>query len=270
MFARLRRGWELTKASFRVLKLDKEILVLPVLAFLSIVIGVAAWAGLGLAVLGVPAGEPGASYFLFFFAAYVTIAFAGTFFLAATIEMASIRLDGGDPVVRDGLAKAWEKKTKLLGWALVSATVGLLLRALRQRAEGLGRLLGAFLEMGWAIATFFAVPALVYRDVGPIGAVKESGRIVKQTWGEAAAGVVSTGIVFLALGLAGLVPIVLGLLAGSGIALAVGFAIAVVYWIVLAAANSAVDGILKAALYRYAETGQVPEGFEAAADPARV
>jgi hypothetical protein len=198
------------------------------------------------------------------FLMYVTAAFGGTFFLAATIEMASIRLEGGDPVVRDGLAKAWEKKAKLLGWAVIAATVGMLLRALRQRAKGLARLLTAALELGWAVATFFAVPVLVYRDVGPLAAIKESGGLMRQTWGEAAGGVGSAGIVFFALGLLGLLPVVLGFLAGSVTILLVGIAVAVAYWIVLAAANTAVDGILKAALFRYADTGELPSGFEAA------
>jgi hypothetical protein len=269
MFERFKRGWQLTKASFRVLKHDKEILVLPVLAFVSIALGLGFWGLVGAATIGLPAGQTTVPHYVLLFLMYVTSAFGGTFFLAATIEMASIRLEGGDPVVRDGLAKAWEKKTKLLGWAVIAATVGILLRVLRHRGKGLARLLAAGLELGWAVATFFAVPVLVYRDMGPIGAIKESGGLMRQTWGEAAGGVGSAGIVFLLLGLLGLIPVVLGFLAGSVTILLVGIAVAVAYWIVLAAANTAVDGILKAALYRFADTGELPSGFEAA-DPGRV
>jgi hypothetical protein len=269
MFERLKRGWQLTKASFRVLERDKEILILPVLAFLSIVLGLAFWGAVGLATIGLPGGQMTIPHYVLLFLMYLTSAFGGTFFLAATIEMATIRLEGGDPVVRDGLAKAWEKKGKLLGWAAVAATVGMLLRLLRQRARGLARLLTAALELGWAVATFFAVPVLVYRDIGPIEAIKHSGQMMRNTWGEAAGGVGSAGIVFFALGLLGLLPIFLGFLAQSGTLILVGIAIAVVYWIVLAAANSAVDGILKAALFRFADTGELPEGFEAA-DPGHV
>lgn len=272
MFARIRRGWELTKASFKVLQLDKEILVLPVLAFVSLIVGVLAWAAIGFATLGslgLTGGATTTMHYVLYFCMYVTTAFVGTFFLAATIEMASIRLEGGDPVVRDGLAKAWEKKGKLLGWAVVTATVGMLLRLLRERARGLGRFVGAFLELGWAVATFFAVPVLVYQDVGPFGAVKQSGKMMKDTWGEAGSGVVSVGIVFIVLGLLGIVPIALGVVVGTGLAIGVGIAVAVLYWGLLAAMNSAVDGILKAALYRFAETGEIPEGFESA-QPAQI
>lgn len=269
MFERIKRGWALTKASFRVLEKDKEILVLPVLALLSIVVGVGFWLGAGLVTLGLPGASPTVLHYVLAFVVYVTVAFVGTFFLAATIEMATLRLEGEDPVVRDGLAKAWEKKGKLLAWAVIAATVGILLRALRDRARGLGQLLGALLEIGWAVATFFAVPVLVYRDVGPIQAIKESGGLVRDTWGEAATGVASSGLVFLVLGLLGLLPIALGIAVGSMLAFGIGVLVAVAWWALLAAANSAVSGILKAALYRYADTGQMPDGFEAA-DPARV
>ena len=36
--------------------------------------------------------------------------------------------------------------------------------------------------------TFFAVPIAVYRDVGPIGAIKGSTSLVKHTFGETATG----------------------------------------------------------------------------------
>ncbi len=269
MFERVRRGWELTKASFRVLEKDKEILVLPVLAFLSLVLGLAFWGVLGLAMLGFPGSDPTVLHYVLLFVMYVTTAFVGTFFLAATIEMASLRLGGQDPVLRDGLSKAWSKKGKLLAWAVVAATVGILLRVLRRRTRGLGSILGAFLEVGWAVATFLAVPVLVYRDVGPLGAIKESGGLVRQAWGEAATGVVGSSVIFLLLGLLGVAPLFLGIVSGSTVGFVGALVVAVAWWVLLAAANSAVDGILKAALFRFADTGRMPDGFQAA-HPDRV
>lgn len=265
MFARIRRGWELTKASFRVLEKDKEILALPVMAFLGLLVGLGAWIGVGVGTIGLPAAQPTALHYVLLFAMYVTSAFVGTFFLAATVEMASLRMEGQDPTLSDGLAKAWERKGILLAWALVAATVGIVLRALRNRARGLlGQVLGALLEIGWAVATFLVVPVLVHRDVGPIDAIKTSGSMMRDTWGEAATGVTATGIVFLLLGLLGLFPLALGLSAGSAALAVAGIALALAWWGLLAAANSAVAGILKAVLFRLAETGEVPEGFEAA------
>lgn len=265
MFARIRRGWELTKASFRVLEKDKEMLWLPVMAFVSVVVGLGAWALVGLATIGLPGGQATVLHYVLLFAMYVTSAFAGTFFLAATVEMASLRMDGKDPTLKDGLSRAWSKKGRLFAWAVVAATVGILLRVIRQRARGLlGQVLGALLELGWAVATFLVVPVLVHRDIGPIDAVKASMGMVRDTWGEAATGVTATGIIFVLLGLLGLVPIALGIVAGSTALFVAGVLVALAWWALLAAGNSAVSGILKAALYRYADTGELPEGFEAA------
>ncbi len=262
MFQRVRRGWTLTKASFRVLEKDREILLLPVLSFVTLVAALGLWALSGWLTLGADlASDLG---FVWLFGAYVTVVFVGTFFLAATVEMASLRLGGSDPTLEAGLSKAREKKGMLLGWALVTATVGILLRVLRQRAGSLGNVFGAFMELGWAVATFLAVPVLVHRDVGPVQAVKDSGSLVKAAWGEAATGVVGTGVVFFLLGLLGLVPAVVGVMVGSIWLVGVGMVVAVAWWMLLAAANSAVSGILKAALFRFADTGEMPEGFEAA------
>lgn len=54
MFERLKRGWQLTKASFRVLRKDKEILLLPVMAFVSIVAGLGFWGLVGAFTIGLP------------------------------------------------------------------------------------------------------------------------------------------------------------------------------------------------------------------------
>ncbi|MDX1610780.1 MAG: DUF6159 family protein [Candidatus Thermoplasmatota archaeon] len=264
LFTRMSNGWQLTKASFGVLKHDKEILVLPVLSFLTLVLFMGFWLGAGFFTLGLPAGDPTALHYVLLFILYVGMAWVGTFFLAATVAMATIRLDGGDPTLKDGLSAAWDRKGKLLAWALVSATVGILLRALRERAGALGQIAVGLAELGWAVATYFVVPILVYQDIGPLDAVKKSASHIKRTWGEAATGVFSTGTIFFLLGLVGLVPLVLGLISGSSTLFLVGIAVAVLYWIVLAAANSAVKGILVAALYRYADTGELPSAFQAA------
>lgn len=265
LFDRISRGWSLTKASFGVLKHDKEILFLPVLSFVTLVAFLGFWFGVGTVTLGLAGlvgGDMGVLHYVLLFLVYVSVAFVGTFFLAATIEMATIRLGGGDPTLKDGLSKAWEKKGKLLQWAVVTATVGILLRVLRERAGALGNIMIGLAELGWAIATYFAVPILVYRDIGPIDAVKESAKTVKGAWGEAATGVVTTGFVFLLLGLLGLIPIAIAFAVGSVTVFFVGVGLAVAYWIVLAASKSAVDGILVGALYRYTQTGEMPMGFE--------
>lgn len=263
MFESLSRGWAMTKASFKVLSLDKEILVLPLMsgAILAAVLGGAYFGFLG---PEFESGQPQASavlltFILYFFAYAVMI-----FFNAAVIEMATIRFNGGDPVVKDGLRKAWSKVGRVVQWALVAATVGLILSIIRQAARDrnsfLGQILAGLVETAWTVMTFFAVPIAIYQDVGPFQAIKGSVGRVKRTFGESVTGMVSTGLVFFVLGLLGLIPFYLGMIT-AGATSYVFFAVAIAWWVLMTAMNVAIDGILVAALYKYSTDGNLPEAY---------
>lgn len=135
MFQRIAMGWQLTKQSIQVLKLDKELLLFPLLSGISCLLVLASFA--------VPAFLAGAFevveenqenlsqnpvawivLFLFYFANYFVI----TFFNSALVGCAIIRMKGGDPVVGDGFRAAFARLPQIAGWALVAATVGILLR----------------------------------------------------------------------------------------------------------------------------------------------
>lgn len=263
LFESISRGWRLTKVSFKVLSLDKEILALPLLAG---VLMIAAVLGIGFGAFGVLVGGDVltlAAILLIYFVVYAI----SIYFNAAVIEMATIRFNGGDPVLKDGFRLANKRIVRILQWAAIAATVGLIFRILRDQAKDnfLAHMLLSFLEFGWNIATFFVVPVAVYQDVGPFDAIKGSMGMMKRTWGESLTGIATTGIVFFVLGLLGLIPLGIAfLVAGSDVVFFTMIAIAVVYWVALAAVNSAVDGILVAGLYKYANEGRLPEAFQQA------
>lgn len=269
MFERISRGWTLTKTSLHVLRLDPEIMWLPILAG---VLQIAAFVVLGLGAVGLMLVGGEAGLYLGIFVLYVAVYAIVIFFNAAVIEMAHIRFSGGDPVLMDGLRKSWSRIVRILQWALVAATVGVILRILRDQARNnmIARMLVGFLQFGWTVATFFVVPVLVFHDKGPIDAIKDSTSTVKRVWGEGLTGVVTTGLVFFLFALIGLVPLAMGVMA-LGFSVALGFALmafAGLYWIALLAAKSAVDGILVAALYKFSVDGRLPEVFrEAHVDP---
>lgn len=260
MFNALSRGWTLTKTSFRVLSLDKEMIALPLMAAVLMVVAVI---GIGFGGFGLLLGSD-AGTLLVLGVIYLVTYFIAIFFNAAVIEMATIRFNGGDPVLKDGLRKAWSKKLRILQWAVVAATVGLIFRILRDQARDnfLARLLLSFLEFGWNIATFFVVPIAIYQDVGPIDAIKGSMNAMKRTWGESLTGIATTGIVFFVLGLLGLPVLLVAFLANSTAVFIGALVLVVLYWVLLAAVNSAVDGILVAALYKYSVEGQLPQAFQ--------
>jgi hypothetical protein len=257
----IKRGFRLLGASWQVLKADRELLVLPVISFVFIMI---ASAGLGFMFWSGGAFEQGAEQFprgpvdyvllfVFYFVAY----FIGIFFNAAVVGAATIRLQGGDPTVSDGLKLAWSKKGKIAGWAAVSATVGLILRSLEERAGFIGRIVINIIGAAWSAITFFVVPVLLYEPAGVFESVKRSAGIFKKRWGETfvGSGAIGIAVFIIALPLAAIV----GGLATVAVPLAV--IVGVIGFGLLIAVSGAMSGIFNAALYRYATTGQAPGSF---------
>lgn len=276
MFESISRGWALTKTSFRVLKLDKEILLLPVLSALTmialIVAGMVTLTTGSLAVGGTDAGQ--ALFWLTLFGFYVVGYFVVLFFNAAVIECAMIRFNGGDPVVRDGLRKAWSRKGRILQWAVVAATVGLLLNLLRQAmrnqespvARIVGSIFAWIVEAAWYIVAFFVMPILIYEDVGPIDALKRSWGTVKRAGGEGFVGMFAVnGLFFVGFLVAAGVSFLIAWLGGFAFgAVAVAIGLFVVVAAALSVVQSALQGILVAAAYKYVQDGRLPVAFDQA------
>ena len=271
MFERLSRSWGLIKASAGVLAKDKELLVFPLLSAACTLLVAAAFLlpalGLGaLDGLGAGGGVSFAAYllaFLFYLAQYFVIFFFNT----ALVGAAMIRLEGGDPTLRDGLRIASGKLVPILGYAAIAATVGMLLRAVQERAGFIGKLVSGALGVAWTLASFLVVPVLVARDIGPIDAVKESALLLKKTWGENLIGQGGVGLVFgllfFVLALVGVAAIVAAALTGSGTLIVLVVALVIAAMLLAALIQAALAGIYSAALYRYAVGEGGSEGFDA-------
>lgn len=266
------RSWALAKASMDVLRADKELVVFPLVSSLVTIAVAASFLlpilGLGL-VRHMGGGDASAvALYVLLFAFYLVQYFVIFFFNTALVGAAMIRLDGGDPTVGTGLRIAAGKWRPILGYAAIAATVGLLLRALEERAGFLARLVIGLVGAAWTVATFLTVPVLVARDVGPVEAVKESASLLGRTWGENLIGQGGIGLVF------GLVYALLGI-AGVGLVVFLGVqqlatpaivaaCLLVVAFLVLALVQAALSGIYSAALYRFAIAGDAPAGFDGA------
>jgi len=275
MFERLSRSWSLVKASASVLRQDKELLLFPLISMGALILVVASFAlpVFGLGVLdgisrgGSPEISAGlyAVAFLFYFSQYFVI----FFFNAALVGAAMIRLDGGTPTFGDGLRVATSKVGTIAGYALIAATVGMILRAIQERVGFIGRIIVGLLGATWTVATYLVVPVLVARDVGPIDAVKESTALLRKTWGENVIGQVGLaaafGFIFLGVVLCGALLVVASLFTHSIPLLVVALAATVLAIGITGLVQSALTGIYAAALYRYATTGQSTAGFDSAA-----
>ena len=262
MFKKLSNSWELVKASAQVLKADKELVIFPLLSFgafvLTLVIFFLPMAFFGLGSAASETVEIMAYVVGFLF--YFVTTFIMIFFNSALVGAALIRLDGGDPTVSDGLRIARQHLGAILSWSLLAASVGMLLKALRERAGWLGSLVIGMIGIAWNLATFLVVPVLVTQNLGPIDALKESARLLKKTWGEQIAGNLGIGAVAaLAFVLYTVlaVPIIV-LVAASGSAALIITAVACIAlgYGALALISATLSGIYSAALYRFATTGE--------------
>jgi len=84
---------------------------------------------------------------------YILAYFIGLFFNTALVGAAMIRLDGGNPIVGDGLRSAWSRVGRIFGYACIAATVGMFLRALEDRVGWIGTIIVKLIGVAWAIAT---------------------------------------------------------------------------------------------------------------------
>ena len=253
------RGFRLAKASWQVVRADRELLWLPVISFLCSLIVMAVFA-LGALGIGLPENQSSQidpALYVLGFVMYVALAFVSIYFNAAVIGTAMKRLQGEDASIHDGLALARQHIGKIFVWAVITATVGMILRSLQERAGILGRIVLGIVGIAWTVLTFFVVPVLLYEPVGVGDAIKRSGSIFRQRWGETFVGNGTIGIAIFLLSIP--VRIVGGLLAA--VVPVLGIVLLVVAIGVLMAIGSATTGVFNAALYRYATTGETSGAF---------
>jgi uncharacterized membrane protein len=274
LLEKVERAINLGGVCWKVLMLDKEMLLFPIMstmALLSLIGG----GGLVLYVSpelltylhtmldqAHPDQDPRfwVLVFVFMFVNYFIV----IFFNAGLMSCALIRFAGGDPTVMDGLSVSLRRLPQIFVWALVTTTIGWILKIIESRLKGLGRLLVGLLGAGWAVATYFAVPILVVDRVGPIDAVKRSVQAVRKTWGEALVGHIGLGSLNLLTLLVGGPLIFLGVFVYGQNPLFGAAIVTVAIGIVLLGTLiiSTLSSILRAALYIYAIEGEVPMQFD--------
>ncbi|HZT65835.1 MAG TPA: DUF6159 family protein [Acidimicrobiales bacterium] len=254
---RFERGLRLARASWEVLRGDAQLMWLPVVSTLAILVFATAILSPTF-ISGVRSTSRGTVYLLFA-AVYFVSSLIATFFNAAVVAAASDRLSGGRGTAVDGMRTAWSRIDRIIAWAALSATVGLVLRGVEQRAGIFGAVVGRLAGVAWSVVTFLVVPILVFEPVGPIEAVKRSGLLFRSRWGEQLVGngSISAAMIILAIPLA----LVCAVLATIAAPLAIAFG--VLAFGVLMAAGSAMTAIFNAALYRYAVSGEVVGPFGA-------
>jgi hypothetical protein len=272
MFARITTGWELMKQSFGVLRHDKELVLFPLMSGTACLLVLASFA---LPLWNTPwfhqffnqrEAPQNPLFYVVLFAFYSVNYFVIVYCNAALVSCALKRLAGGDPTVGYGLQQAASRLPQIIAWALVSATVGIVLKAIESKSQRVGQFVASLVGAGWAIATYFVVPVLVVEKVGPWDALKRSTSLMRKTWGETLIGKMGIGLVVLAAMIPGTILMMVGFVAMTANAILGGTIIAIgVLWIMGASlVSAAVQSILLTALYLYASEGTAPPQFDAA------
>jgi hypothetical protein len=264
---KISNSWRLMKTSLGVLRKDKEIMIFPVLSFVACAIILLSFF-VGFWFIGLPSINSMAwLWVVSMILIYFVLFFIVIFFNTAVIACANIRLNGGDPTVSDGLRIASENIGRILIWALISATIGMILQAIRERAGWVGRLIAGIVGIAWAYVTFFIIPVLIFEKKGIAPSIRRSASLFKQTWGETIIGTLGFGIIFILLALLGIIPIILGVYLGSTTSIIIGVIVAFFYWAFIGVVASATNGIYVAAMYQFATKKQVPSGFDSSMIP---
>lgn len=271
MFRTLGNTWQITKLSWKVLQLDRELIFFPIMGTLgAIVVGAIAagvFAGTGtFDRLGGGDAEFNVVDLVISLVAYFGSLYMVIFCNAALIAAARERLEGGDPNVMSGIRAVRGMWLAILGWTVITGTVGLLLQALqsaaRENSHGVMRIVAviivSLLQTAWAYITFFVIPILVVERIGPISAIRRSGSLLRSTWGEQLTASFSFFIIYLLAAIVVAIPVVVLVFVAPVVAIIVG----VILGGIAIASVAAMEGIFKAALYEWVSEGKGNEWFD--------
>ena len=269
MFATIQRSYEIFKQSLAMLRKDTEILIFPILSGIVTMIAFATLVAGGwftgffqrLAASGDRSLEANILGYGALFIWYFVSWFIVLFFNVGVVACARIRFEGGDPTVADGFRASRENLGRIVLWAFISATVGLILRMIAERSKLLGRIISGLLGAVWAIATYFIVPVMIFEKKGVKDSIASSTQHIKKTWGESLVAGAGVGLFIMLLGVAGLAFPVIGYFI-SPMAILIGLGVMALYWVGLAIVSSALTGIYRTGLYLYATEGRVPQGID--------
>jgi hypothetical protein len=258
---RIRRGVRLAKQSWGVIRQDRSLLIFPVLSAIFITIALAiVWGSAALGGAFADADSLNESNPVVIALAIVSIyvsTFLAVFFNVALAACASRSFEGHDTSVGEGLAAARDRVGQIAAWAFLATVVNVILRALEERLPAVGQIAVRLLGVAWTIATYLVVPVLAHERVGPIDALKRSGSIVRQRWGESLTGNVGIGLItgLVALAIILVFGALTAALASSVPAALAVIAIGVLLLAVVVVIGSALTQVFNVAVYRFAAAG---------------
>ena len=259
-------AWSLFLASLRTLRNHPKLLLFPVTAGVSFVVGMLPFVLVLRATQQISPGSPEARAVMLFLPLGLLTPFVA-FFMAGLMSGAfyheGVRALAGEAVsLRRGFMAALKRVRVLLFWHLFSVLATSLTRVVGGQFGIGGRIAEFLVGLGWGAASFFVLPMIMRESpqpAEPVRLVRQSVALLRNTWGAS----VTSYVGMAALGLPAVVVAVAAfiytrtggsLLHGPWIAL---LAVAVGWSLMLSAAGS----VFRCALYVYASEGVIPGDF---------
>jgi hypothetical protein len=258
---RLANAWHISKASWRVLSQDRELIAIPVVAGIAAIVAFVVVGSPGFFLLSGDDGASSLAGWIFVVLAAVAGSWIVAIGQAAVIAGAGQRMDGQDPSLGSAFAVAKSRLGRLLEWALLATVVAIVLDQLEQRFGMLGKIVGWLGNVAFSILSFLALPVIVFENVGAIAAFKRSSHLLKSTWGEQVSFSFGMGVLSFLLMLPVLIIAGLGISTGILPLQIIGGAFGIVAIGAILAVTSALSAVFKAALYRYAVDAPVDQAY---------
>jgi len=197
---------------------------------------------------------------------YLLSMFLATFFNVAFFHQILAALRGHTVSVNNGFRFALSRIQAILLWSLFAGAIGLIIKALEEKVDLLGKIILRLVGAAWSVASVFVIPVLIMEgDKNPVNVLRKSASTLKKTWGESLAG-------YVGLQMSGMIALFVSLvLLGGGITASIAFhsfwifAVALVLWVFLLMAFSYLTNVAsqvyKCALFVYASEGSIPQPF---------
>ncbi len=199
------------------------------------------------------------------YAIWLTFALTAVFyFTTAGMHVATLQIRTGKPDLSDGFSFANRNFGRIFLFALFNATIfawiKYLLKWTFRLTPFVGKWIGRGVKLALTAVSYLMLPIVLYERAGPWNAMRSAWTNVKETWSGL---VIGTGITFGAIWALfnvfayNLLRATLDLEPWAGVIIAVVSA-GIVYSLAMS-----VSAALRATLYWYATTGEVPDGFNA-------
>lgn len=259
---RIKKGWQLTKKAWGVVRENPGLIKLPVYGGILAVIAFIVFAAPGALLIDASATTAGqvVGGVLIAFGAYLA-SFSVIYFNVALAAAADLAFRGQPASTSAGLAVAKQRRGVIAQWAAVALIVSMIFNAIRDRGGLAGQIAAGLGAALWALITFLIAPVLAFEGLGPMAAIRRSSSMFKEKWGQQITGNIAIGAIT---GIAMILSILVAslgvfiLVSGNSAAIVAGGGLAVLgaaSFIAAAVVSGAVRGVFGVALYRYIAEG---------------